>query len=172
MENCSKLLADSRAEFDKALRDLHEQGVAYDPRDAQARIPYGNAGKLARKAHGLWERLEELERECEWYRGEMKRDADRIQEESGRDFENMNIAQREHVTYMAAIRRYVLRWRFRIAGKTVLFGVRWKRKALTNKATAAPRVEERNVWRWHKIQVTALTGLERLRLAMGTWGGL
>ncbi|KIP06050.1 hypothetical protein PHLGIDRAFT_128518 [Phlebiopsis gigantea 11061_1 CR5-6] len=120
MDNCSGLLERNRACFDKALRDLREQGIAYDPRDPHAQIPYGDAGKLARETRKLWEKLKKLEKDCAWFGGEMEYIASKIQEGPQNTLEKLKLAKYSHHTFMVQLLRYTLRWR--IVGKTVLFG--------------------------------------------------
>ena len=122
------MLQHVRAKFDRTMETLRTQGIAYDPRDRRAMLPYGEAGRLARAAQKSWRDLQETEADREGYVRTVGSMTEKFRQEATELLHCTEQAWRLHDVFILGAHRYALRWR--VVGKTVVFKVRWVRKVL------------------------------------------
>lgn len=156
-------LVTRRCDFDTALRNLHEQGVAYDPRDTGAQIPAeGAGGSLARDARIRWTNLRARERD---YHGWVKIMKDTHKTRLTRELQQVMIARNRHFAFIAQVYHHALRWR--VIGKTALLSVRWMRRAFGKSKLA--RMIVREALQWPFAATVVLMGLRWMRTAKRRW---
>ena len=154
--NAKDFLQHKRKQFEAYCNELRSQGIAYDPRNTLSRIPAGEAGALASKARDMWVELRELEALGNGFLDdEMRMDRNKLMPR----IEGVTAAWRLHRAFMTQVRRHALRWR--ITGKTILFGVRWIRKAFGRPGLR--RVIVRGALRWQILGLTMLFGMRWVR---------
>ena len=120
------LLKHRRARFEESRQALRARDIAYDPRNAEARVPRGEAGRLARDAKNTLEQLMEVEEQHRGWQVMLEEAAARQRARLEKELKIVRLAWSLHGKFIAQVWHHALRWR--ITGKTVLFSVRWVRK--------------------------------------------